>query len=380
MNADSSVVFPALADTTDPNNFIAYLQKIRPRVNDRIREIVEIEQFDDQLLPVLLRGKRLRAGVLLLIHEVLASEPERTGPQALELACALELAHAASLIVDDIIDEDMERRGLETLHLAQGTKTALLESIGILSLPYTVVAPLSGEYVRMLAEVQRQMTFGALQEMCTIRALPAFDVYASIITLKTGRLFGLASEWGFLAADGGISGSKRPSTEGIQQQSLRDTWRRYGTYLGRSMQMADDIVDLKSGMRGTYSGTPGSELLLLNTMDVNPTIDECISDRRNCSAGRPKIQSARNSEFILQRAHQFLRTEQENARHALQNIEDLSGLPGYSTTPPSKKVAILRVLGQSIADIILEGTTVREYPVFIDQASLKPGEIPVKND
>jgi geranylgeranyl pyrophosphate synthase len=260
MNGETSP-FSAPPDADRIRVFDNYLQSIRHRVNGRIREVVEGNLYDDNLISFLLRGKRLRAAILLLVHDVIAMEPERTEPRALDLACALELAHSASLIVDDIIDEDAERRGLETLHISRGTKMAMLASIGVLSLPYTLIAPYGGEYVSMIADVQRKMIRGVLQEMSPIHACPATAWYEEVITQKTGYLFGLASEWGYMTAawsDGTLS-----LVEVTSQKQLREKWRKYGICIGRSMQMADDIVDLRKRLRGETLGNAGSELLHL---------------------------------------------------------------------------------------------------------------------
>jgi geranylgeranyl pyrophosphate synthase len=353
--------------------FASYLKTVRPLVNDRIQEVVEGHLFDDHLLPLLLRGKRLRAGVLLLVHETLTKEPEWTMPHALDLACALELAHAASLIVDDMIDEDAQRRGLDTIHISRGTKTAMLDSIGILSLPYTLVAPYHGEYVSMLADAQRKMTLGVLREMFALHALPATAWYEAIITLKTARLFGLASEWGFMIAS---EENTRDFHQRSTYESARELWRIYGTHLGRSMQIADDIVDLQKIMNGEASGKPGSEMLLLKAVSADGLIQDFFSDIRSHTPDWSKILSVKKSVMIQRRLHQLLRLEEEKARHVLKDLGENNRGSGL-VPAQSSQYAMLCTLGHSIADIMLEGD-MGKYPVLTGRIPLKPSEIPVK--
>jgi geranylgeranyl pyrophosphate synthase len=354
--------------------FASYLEEIRLRVNDRIQEVVEGHLFDDHLLPLLLRGKRLRAGVLLLIHETLADDPGRTGPHALDLACALELAHAASLIVDDMIDEDIERRGLSTIHLSRGIKTAMLDSIGILSLPYALSAPYHGEYVSMLSEVQRSMTLGVLREMFSARSLPATAWYEAIITLKTGRLFGLASEWGFMIA----SDTKKIISPHLQEyESVRERWRTYGIHLGRSMQIADDIVDLQKRMAGEITGKSGSEMLLLEAVSADGLIENFFSDIRNHTPGS-KIYSIKDSDRILRRLHQLLRIEEEQSECVWQSLEEIHRPWTHTSALPPRHHTLLRMLGRSIAEIMLEGAPAVKAPVITGKMPLKCSEIPVK--
>jgi geranylgeranyl pyrophosphate synthase len=355
--------------------FASYLQEIRPRVNDRIQEVAEGHLFDDHLLPLLLRGKRLRAGVLLLIHETLADEPERTSPHALDLACALELAHTASLIVDDMIDEDVERRGLSTVHLSRGIKTAMLDSVGILSLPYTLSSPYRGEYVSMLADVQRRMTLGVLREMFTARSLPATAWYEAIITLKTGRLFGLASEWGFMVASDTKTGAP---PQGQEYESMREKWRTYGIHLGRSMQIADDIVDLQKRMAGEITGKPGSEMLLLEAVNADGLIEGFFSDTGNHTPDYSRIRPLTDTDRILRRLHQLLRIEEKKAEYVWQSLEEIHRSRIHASALPPQHSTLLRWLGQSIADIMLGGATATKSPVIAGEMPAKCSEIPVK--
>ncbi len=51
----------------------------------------------------------------MLIQETFGRETG--GEMALDLASAVEIAHAASLIVDDMLDDDNIRHGMPALHL-----------------------------------------------------------------------------------------------------------------------------------------------------------------------------------------------------------------------------------------------------------------------
>ena len=153
--------------------FREFLNTIRPAIDRRIEEVVTAdESIDSGVLPLLLKGKRMRAGLLLAIHDALtreASFPRR----AIDLACAVELAHASSLILDDMLDGDSIRRGGATLHLTRGQKQAELDTSGILSLPYALAAPYGGDYVTMLSATQRNMACGVVWELLKRPRLPA---------------------------------------------------------------------------------------------------------------------------------------------------------------------------------------------------------------
>ena len=228
-------------------NFAPYIEKIRPRLDDRIAELLRPVAFNQETTEMILRGKRLRGGLLLVVHEALtASEADDV---ALDLAAAIELAHASSLILDDVIDEDEERRGAPALHMTFGQKQALLEAIGVLSIPYRVVAPHGTAYVRHLAETQIRMASGASVEVSAGASPSASDLYDAIITRKTAELFGLAAFWGAISAG-----------------CTDDGYRRFGVHCGRILQIVDDAADFYAFLAGKRQHLTGSELLLLRAV------------------------------------------------------------------------------------------------------------------
>ena len=80
---------------------------------------------------LLLPGKRLRGIVVLAASDLLRGDPDG----ALPLAVAVELVHAASLILDDLpsMDNATLRRGKPTLHKVAGEANAILASVGLLT-------------------------------------------------------------------------------------------------------------------------------------------------------------------------------------------------------------------------------------------------------
>lgn len=51
----------------------------------------------------------------------------------LDVACAVEAIHKASIIVDDIIDEDNARRGIPAFHVTNGTDKAIVSAVYLLA-------------------------------------------------------------------------------------------------------------------------------------------------------------------------------------------------------------------------------------------------------
>ncbi|MDD2263138.1 MAG: polyprenyl synthetase family protein, partial [Clostridia bacterium] len=228
--------------------------------------------IDPGVVPLLLRGKRMRAGLLLCIHTALARATAPTR-QALDLACAVELAHAASLILDDMLDGDTVRRGVPSLHLTRGEGRAILDAVGILALPYALAAPYGPRYVTMLASTQQSMVRGVAWEMLEEARLPVVELYDAIITRKTGCLFSLAAAWGAMAAGG---------DDGIVAM-----FADYGLSAGKAMQIADDITDLHALAAGSRGCRPGSEALLLRCISPGKNgVDQALASMLDAEIAR----------------------------------------------------------------------------------------------
>lgn len=239
--------------------FREFLQRIIPTVNRRIEEAASSgEGIDPSLLPLLAKGKRMRAGLLLHVYTALTRTAAPTS-KALDLACAVELAHAASLILDDMLDGDALRRGVPAHHLTRGEGRAVLDAVGILALPYALAAPYGAGYVAMLASTQQSMARGVAWEMLGGPRLPAAELYDAVITRKTGCLFSLAAAWGAMAAG--------------EDDSIVAAFTSFGLAAGKAMQIADDIADLHALASGARNHRPGSEALLLRCASGEPGDD-----------------------------------------------------------------------------------------------------------
>ena len=235
----------------DRISFQAYLEGVKPKIDARIIHYIakgsKEVPFDHHFETTLRHGKRMRAGLLMLIQETFGQEAGRE--MALDLASAVEIAHAASLIVDDMLDDDDTRHDMPALHLTTGYKVAILGTLGLLSYPYEIVSRYGEECVHGLARTNRAMVQGATMEL---KGVPSFGVgqsYDIIIENKTGVLFGLAARFGAVAA-----GCPSETTEQCSE---------FGLLTGKVMQIADDIADLGSLLNGKATGIYGSEAILL---------------------------------------------------------------------------------------------------------------------
>jgi geranylgeranyl diphosphate synthase type II len=83
-------------------------------------------------------GKRMRPLLMMLVARDLGCD----SPALVDVACAVEMVHAASLILDDMpcMDNAMLRRGQPTVHVQFGEDVAILAAIGLLSRAFGILA------------------------------------------------------------------------------------------------------------------------------------------------------------------------------------------------------------------------------------------------
>ncbi len=86
-------------------------------------------------------GKRIRPILTILAAWELGADDLR----ALDAGCALEMVHAASLILDDLpaMDNARERRGQPATHIRFGEDVAMLAAITLLSLAYGTIGSMA---------------------------------------------------------------------------------------------------------------------------------------------------------------------------------------------------------------------------------------------
>lgn len=86
-------------------------------------------------------GKRLRPILALLSSGLINNNlPQNTNNQLIKFATGLELMHSASLIHDDVLDNDILRRGQKTLNKVHGNKIAILAGDVVYSLAFSTLA------------------------------------------------------------------------------------------------------------------------------------------------------------------------------------------------------------------------------------------------
>ncbi len=201
---------------------------------------LEARVFEAMRYAALAPGKRLRPFLVLAGAKLFSVATGR----ALQVAAAIELVHAYSLVHDDLpaMDNSDLRRGRPTCHKAFDDATAILAGDGLLTLAFEVLAQpdthgdpaVRCELVASLAQAagSHGMVGGQMIDLIAEHR-PDLDIGAitRLQRLKTGALISFACEAGAIL--------------GKAPLELRLALRGYAQSLGLAFQIADDLLDVQ---------------------------------------------------------------------------------------------------------------------------------------
>jgi len=183
-------------------------------------------------------GKGIRPALALLSARAAGASAERGVPAA--VAC--ELVHNFSLVPDDVMDGDLERRHQPTVWARFGTSSAILAGDALLALANEVLAEAptatAGWAIRCLNATTRRLIAGQQADLAfEDRDDVGLEECQAMAGDKTGALLGCAASLGAVLVDA-------PS-------ALALGLAEYGQHLGLAFQIVDDLL----GIWGTSART-----------------------------------------------------------------------------------------------------------------------------
>ncbi len=213
-------------------NFQSYYEK----AND----LLEIEL--QTLLPTLLqlklqkqveyalhtKGKRLRSTMVFLSGESVGGSK----PQLQKLALAIELLHLATLVHDDVLDEDLRRRDSFSVHVRWSVKEAILVGDVLASLAFALCKGYSREILDLMIDACLQLSDGEYSDVEILQSTLTKDEYFKKIGKKCASLFAVACESAGIAVD-----CSRAELTAL---------KFFGKDFGFAYQIRDDILDLQA--------------------------------------------------------------------------------------------------------------------------------------
>jgi octaprenyl-diphosphate synthase len=193
-------------------------------------------------------GKRVRPIALLLSAQCFGRTDES---RFSEMAAVVELAHSATLLHDDVVDEGMERRGAPTSRRIYGNGVSVLSGDLLLVNALSRTQEAAPELLSDLIDTLRRLVEG---EVVQLRGRTELDVseatYERVLRDKTASLFAFAARSGALMA-----GASRQHADALGQ---------FGENLGIAFQLVDDVID--------YDGQDSGKTLFADLLEGKMTL------------------------------------------------------------------------------------------------------------
>lgn len=221
------------------------LDGLRLEVDARLNALFHETPQDSRLVcavrhGLLSPGKRFRPIITLLAHAQTGGDPR----QAIDAACAIEMVHAASLIMDDLpsMDDARLRRGRLATHVVFGEGTGMLAAVALLNEAYRVIAQgpagTADQKVRAICHLtaavgpeglaggqERDIMCGGGPDAISLKEMEQRHLE------KTGALFAAAA----------AIGAELAGADKRMVSCMFD----YGVALGLAYQAFDDVVDVE---------------------------------------------------------------------------------------------------------------------------------------
>jgi geranylgeranyl pyrophosphate synthase len=293
-------------------------------------------------------GKRWRPYLAACTYMALEGAQHETPPPPsralLQVAVAIECFHKASLIHDDIEDDDAQRYGKATLHMERGVPVALNVGDFLLGLGYQLLADIDAdpaikvEMLRLAAVSHQMLSRGQGTELCWARSrsvLTSLEIL-EIFRMKTAPAFEVALRLG--------------ACLGKADAETHDVLQKYSEALGLAYQIADDIEDHtdEGDSHDLDAIRPSLIMAIAHKRAPEGPKQDLIADLwcgRLAYAGvRDEVRQLMEEREVLDKAEELLEAYKEEA------VRSLRYLPNATL-----KGLLRRVVGKIFSEQLIEG-------------------------
>lgn len=315
-------------------------------------------------------GKRWRPFLTVYTFQALRKDTDSPLPNDIKkIAVAVECFHKASLIHDDIEDQDALRYGEKTLHEEYGTAVALNVGDLLIGEGYRLIgaskvsAEQKEQMLLVASQGQRELCRGQGAELCWARTPMPLTQHQvlDIFRKKTAPAFEVALRFGALYA----------GTE--QHEEVENVLKTYSEALGIAYQIRDDLSDIgANGKTNDLAGLRPSLLLAIAHEKARDAQKELISSvwHRELPIGSTfeQIEQLYGELGADARARTLLETYKEEAIRCLTQLET-----------PNLKGLLRRVIGKIFNDVEIKGWC-KERETKIRMRDGVPLEMPAQDE
>ncbi len=216
----------------DEKTFQSYVentkQLVESELSNLVSRIADLRLHGKIKYALLSHGKRLRPLMVILSAQSVGGNQE----DVMSLALAIELLHTATLVHDDILDQDKFRRDVPAVHEKWSVNDAILVGDAMISLSINLTADYGREILKIASETGLALCDGEYLDVSTTSTEISENEYLEKIREKSASLFQAATWCGALAGGG----------SNLEVKCLAD----FGEHFGMAYQLSDDLSDITS--------------------------------------------------------------------------------------------------------------------------------------
>ena len=258
-------------------------------------------------------GKRIRPVITLLTFNAFHGKREE---DVVDIAAAMELIHAATLLHDDIIDGAEFRRGRESAYKRYGLTRTLVTGDFLFIKAFEFAGKFDETVVQWTADACTSLTEGEILQgsFNRSRTVTAQD-YIEIVERKTASLFETGAKLGAY-----IAGA---SSEQVEVAAS------FGLNLGIAFQVMDDVLDVV-GRRDLLGKSTGMDLrdgnpslpIVLSLLDGHQTVARVFQTQTPTENDIQRALEAMGNGTVIERARTFARKYAVKASREIDKLPD----------------------------------------------------------
>ena len=262
------------------------------------------------------KGKRFRPILTLIVSDINNIPIE----DAIYPALSIELLHNFTLVHDDIMDKDIIRHGIETVHEKWDENTAILSGDAMLAISLKLL--MKNKSMNKLKLIEKFVT--GLLSVCEGQALDiefenreevSLSEYKEMIHLKTAYMIGLSAQIGGILCN----------MPGSQSDELKE----FGECIGMVYQVQDDLLELFSDSESMNKSLDSDfelnkkTFLWVSTPEhLRPNLDSILSNFKNDKNGTiENLRAFMEKNQIRQKAENFIRQNIQKSKIILENLD-----------------------------------------------------------
>eukprot|EP01129_Flabellula_baltica_P014157 TRINITY_DN6722_c0_g1_i1.p1 TRINITY_DN6722_c0_g1~~TRINITY_DN6722_c0_g1_i1.p1 ORF type:complete len:355 (-),score=96.89 TRINITY_DN6722_c0_g1_i1:1018-2082(-) len=261
-------------------------------------------------------GKRWRPIFCVLLAEVLGGSIDTVAP----VAYLCEIVHNGSLVIDDIEDDSMMRRGKDCVHLIYGNDVAINAGCFMYFAPLVVLKEMNGRVssealikaYELYSEEMIKIHLGQGLDIWWHRGNsdPTIEQYLQMCAYKTGTLARLSARLATLFSGGSneqlVLFGKFAETLGVAFQIQDDILNIDGeVFASKIQQMGEDIYEGKRSLMVLHcikNASPEAAARLIDILNMHTRENDLIQEAINIIKSTKSIQYARETAEEMVRA------------------------------------------------------------------------------